>query len=98
MGDLVKIYYVFKPRAKNLHDWAGQVDLDKAKRLLTPVPLNACDYEVHDMFAVTWDGRIAACCYDIEARVGLTVDDILENGFSFRRFPCVETAGWGGAT
>ena len=95
IGDLVKIYWVFKPRQQNMHDWAGQVDVKKINERFLRMPGTPCDYEIHNMFAVTWDGRIAACCYDIEARTPLTVDDVLDRGFSFRKISLCDRCGLG---
>jgi DNA-dependent RNA polymerase auxiliary subunit epsilon len=108
IGDIVKIYYVFQPKPQNMHDWAGQVNIDKYKKnyvrrqvknfvrrqvnidnykknFVSPIPDTPCDYEKHNMFAITWNGGIAACCYDVEGRVSLTVDDVLERGFVFKK-------------
>jgi hypothetical protein len=85
VGDIIDIVSTWQPKRTQLHDWAGQVDLGTlapAKPL--PVAREACDYETKDMFAVTWDGRIAACCYDIEGRVGLSIEDVLATGFRFK--------------
>lgn len=84
MGDIVRIRGVWKPKRPYFHDWAGQVKIKPRQVAELQVPERPCDYATHDMFAVTWDGRIAACCYDIEARTGMTVDDVLANGFAFR--------------
>ncbi len=84
IGDIVKVLGVWKPRKEYLHDWAGQVDVSRFDVIARAVPSSPCDYDTHNMFAVTWDGRIAACCYDIEARTSLTIDDVLRDGFSFR--------------
>jgi hypothetical protein len=78
---IVAVNSLFVPSKKTLHDWAGQVEAKKYKK--QPVT-NPCDYELHNMFAVLWDGMIAACCYDSEGLVGLSVDDVLERGFEFR--------------
>lgn len=85
IGDIVHVSGAWEPRRDQMHDWAGQVDLSRLKLPPAPVPDRPCDYQLHDMFAVTWDGRIAACCYDIEGGVGLTVDDVLASGFGFRQ-------------
>ena len=85
VAGIVNVLDVWKPRSEFMHDWAGQVDISRKKRAPKPQPpTKPCDYQTHDMFAVTWDGRIAACCYDSEGLVELTVDDILANGFEFR--------------
>lgn len=84
VGDVANLLGIWTPTRENLHDWAGQVDLSKYKLAQESVPDHPCDYNTNNMFAVTWDGRVAACCYDIEARVGLTVDDVLDGGFLFR--------------
>ena len=94
-GDLVKIYSVFKPKRKWLHNWAGQVEIKKLNNNFLLIPDYPCDYETHNMFAITWEGKIAACCYDIEGRVLLTVDDILNGGFSFRKISLCEKCGLG---
>ncbi len=85
VGDIIDIVSTWQPKRSQLHDWAGQVDLGPlaaVERL--PVMQEPCDYESKDMFAVTWDGRIAGCCYDIEGRTGLSIDDVLTNGFRFK--------------
>jgi len=81
---ILEILYFWEPKKGNFHDWAGQVDLPawKATQPAAP-PQQACDYELEHMFAITWDGRIAACCYDIEAQTGLSIDDVISNGFVF---------------
>ena len=58
-------------------------------------PKGPCDYATHNMFAVTWDGKLAACCYDIEGRTGLSVDDALENGFAFQEISLCATCRLG---
>lgn len=83
VGDIVPVLDVWEPRAPHLHDWAGQVDMTRFGLAVAEAPRQACDYARHDMFAVTWEGRIAACCYDIEGG-SLTVDDVLRDGFAFR--------------
>lgn len=84
IGDIVKIQGVWKPKRQNWHDWAGQVDMKRFRLSEPDLPKGPCDYETHNMFAITWDGRIAACCYDIEGRTGISIDDVLEKGFAFR--------------
>ena len=84
IGDIVKVAGIFRPTREYFHDWAGQVDMSRMKLDERPTPTAPCDYQLHNMFAITWDRRIAACCYDIEARTGVTVDDVLQNGFEFR--------------
>ncbi len=95
VGDIVRIRLVWKPTTQYFHDWAGQVDMSRFKLELLDVPDRRCDYYTNNMFAVTWDGRIASCCYDIEARVGLTVDDVLENGFVFHEISLCATCRLG---
>jgi len=86
VGDIVEVVHVWKPKPQYLHDWAGQVNMDKFKVLAIPQKCNKpCDYEIHNMFAITWDGKLAACCYDIEGRVLLSIDDVLSGGFIFRQ-------------
>jgi hypothetical protein len=83
VGDIVRVIDVWEPRPAHMHDWAGQVDTTRFR--LPPAgapPAEPCDYARHAMFAVTWEGRIANCCYDIEGGVR-TVDDILRDGFAF---------------
>jgi len=84
VGDIVKVRWLWSPRKGNFHDWAGQVDMSRFSLDPLDVPLDKCDYNKHNMFAVTWDGRIAACCYDIEGRVGQSIDDVLRDGYLFR--------------
>lgn len=95
IADIVGIHYVWTPRKGNFHDWVGQVEMSRFKLPPLPEPEVDCDYNTHDMFAVTWDGRIAACCYDSEGRVGLTVDDVLDNGFTFREISLCKTCRLG---
>jgi hypothetical protein len=84
IGEIVDVRWVWTPRRGNFHDWAGQVDMKRFKLISSEKPMTPCDYATNNMFAVTWDGRLAACCYDSEGRVGLSVDDVLEDGFEFR--------------
>ena len=93
--EFVKVYWVFKPKPEYMHDWAGQVHVKRMNEKFLRVRPEPCDYETHDMFAITWDGRIAACCYDSEAGVSLTVDDVLADGFTFRRIGLCERCGLG---
>jgi Radical SAM superfamily len=82
---IVDVIGLFQPKPQNLHDWAGQVDVERYRApKRSGVPETPCDYQTHNMFAVTWDGMLAACCYDIEGNRALSVDDVLENGFEFR--------------
>ena len=84
IGDIVKVLGVWKPQPEYFHDWAGQVDMTKFNPVSLPLPGKPCDYQTDNMFAVTWDGRIAACCYDIEGSASLTVSDVLEHDFTFK--------------
>jgi hypothetical protein len=95
IGDLVDIGWVFKPTPDQLHTWAGQVHLERFNQKYLKIPDIPCDYQMHNMFAVTWDGKIAACCYDIEGRVSLSVDDVLNEAFVFRRISLCDTCGLG---
>lgn len=85
IGDIIDHVVVWQPKRQNLHNWAGQVNMEKFKLVDRPIPESPCDYEIHDMFAITWDGKLAACCYDIEGSVSLSIDDVLNAGFKFRR-------------
>ena len=88
LDGIIDILYFWEPKKGNFHDWAGQVELPswKVSQSSAPPlpPQQACDYELDHMFAITWDGRIAACCYDIEAQTGLTIDDVIGNGYVFK--------------
>jgi organic radical activating enzyme len=84
IGDLVRIRSVWKPKKGYMHDWAGQVEIKRSKRIEVEIPSRPCDYEEHNMFAIAWDGRIASCCYDVEARTGIHITDVLQCGFRFR--------------
>lgn len=84
IGDLVGIRSVWKPIKGLMHDWAGQVEVQASKRIEFELPSRPCDYEEHNMFAIAWDGRIASCCYDVEARTGIHIANVLEDGFKFR--------------
>jgi hypothetical protein len=84
VGEIVKVPWLWTPTKGNFHDWAGQVDMSQFKLPLLNKSDRPCDYETDNIFAVTWDGRLASCCYDSEGRVGLSVDDVLEKGFEFR--------------
>ncbi len=95
VGDIVRVHWVWTPRKGNLHDWAGQVDMSGFKLPPPDEPIARCDYEINNMFAVTWEGKLASCCYDIEGRVGLTVDDVLDNGFVFREISLCATCRLG---
>ena len=95
IGDIVRVGPIWTPKKGNFHDWAGQVDMSRFKLGPTEVPASSCDYDTHNMFAVTWDGRIAACCYDIEGRVGQSIDDVLKSGFVFREISLCRTCGLG---
>jgi hypothetical protein len=95
INDIVRVHCVWTPKKGNFHDWVGQVEMKRFKLPPEPVPTRICDYRRDDMFAVTWDGRIAACCYDIEARTGLLIDDVLENGFAFREISLCATCRLG---
>jgi hypothetical protein len=82
---IVRVLSVWTPKQKeHVHDWAGQVDMSRFKLPPRLIPDQPCDYNAHNMFAVTWDGRVASCCYDIEAGAGVSVDEVLQNGFVFR--------------
>lgn len=86
VGDIVKVIGLWKPKPDQLHDWVGQVDMDGYRMAGNPPPsARPCDYQVHNMFAVTWEGMLAACCYDIEGGVSLTIDDVLGGGYKFRQ-------------
>lgn len=101
IGDIAKVTWVFKPKPGYLHNWVGQVSL--AKYRIDPdlnIPLEPCDYETQKMFAVTWDGKLAACCYDIEGRTPYSIDDALDGKFTFQKVPMcpVCTLGRGDAS
>jgi hypothetical protein len=96
VGDIVRVIGTWKPKPEQLHDWAGQVDMDRYNVAGNPPPSRLpCDYQSHNMFAVTWEGMLAACCYDIEGGVSLSVDDVLRDGFSFREIPLCATCRLG---
>lgn len=88
IGDIVKVIGMWKPKPENLHDWAGQVDMSDYKMGgLPPATQRPCDYQIHNMFTVRWDGQLAACCYDSEGQVVRSVDDVLRAGFKFQPVP-----------
>jgi hypothetical protein len=88
VGDIVKVIGMWKPKPEYLHDWAGQVDMGDYKMAAPPPSAERpCDYQLHNMFTVRWDGKLAACCYDIEGQVPLSIDDVLREGFKFRAVP-----------
>ena len=93
--DIVRVRSVWTAKKENFHDWAGQVDMSRFKLPPRDIPKQPCDYNTHNMFAVTWDGKVAACCYDIEGQVGLSVDDVLANGFVFREISLCATCRLG---
>jgi len=95
VGNIVRVCGVWTPRKENFHDWAGQVDMSRFSLPPRPIPDQPCDYNTHNMFAVTWDGRVASCCYDIEGRSGLSIDDVLKNGFAFREISLCATCRLG---
>lgn len=95
VGDIVRVRWLWAPKKGHFHDWAGQVDMSKFELKPLAEPNGRCDYDTHNMFAVTWDGRLASCCYDSEGRVGLSVDDVLENGFVFREISLCATCRLG---
>lgn len=95
VGGIVRVRWLWTPTRGNFHDWAGQVDMTKFKLEPIQKPSCRCDYETNNMFAVTWDGRLASCCYDSEGRVGLCVDDVLQNGFEFREVSLCATCRLG---
>lgn len=95
VGDIIEIVETWQPKRSQLHDWAGQVDLGKLVPPMAPPVNSPCDYETNDMFAVTWDGRVAACCYDIEGRVGRTIEDVLEGDFTFQSISLCSTCQLG---
>jgi hypothetical protein len=82
VGDIVTVMDVWEPKPSQLHDWAGQVDMARFGLPVGAPPDEPCDYARHAMFAITWEGRIANCCYDIEGSAR-TVDDVLRDGFAF---------------
>lgn len=88
IADIIPIIWSWQPKRDQLHDWAGQVNLDKlAPCGVPPASMKPCDYESQDMFAVRWDGGLAACCYDIEGGHPGDIAQVLEKGFEFRRIP-----------
>src|SRR5208282_2256790 len=95
IGDIVQVTCMWTPRKGSFHDWAGQVDMTRFKLKPLEYPGIPCDYNTNSMFAVTWDGRLASCCYDSEGRVGLSVDDVLEKGFAFREVSICATCRLG---
>jgi len=84
LNGILEIIHFWEPKTESFHDWAGQVVLPSWK-ITQPAspPKEDCDYKLDHMFAVTWDGRIAACCYDIEGQTGLRVEDIISNGYVY---------------
>lgn len=84
LSGIVAIHYFWEPKKGYFHDWSGQVELPSWKLSIPSAPpAGACDYELEHMFAVTWDGRIAACCYDIEAQTSLSIDYVIANGYVY---------------
>jgi hypothetical protein len=94
VGDIVQVIGVWEPKAADFHDWAGQVDMSRFELDVPEEPVDRCDYSKHNMIAVTWDGRVAACCYDIEAG-SITIEQVLEKGFSFREISLCATCKLG---
>lgn len=84
LSGLVGIISAWEPKPGFFHDWAGQIVLPKSRQGEKKERTVACDYETHNMFAIGWDGSIASCCYDVECSTGLSVDDVLRDGFSFK--------------
>jgi hypothetical protein len=75
----------FRPQRDQLHTWAGQVA--HGGRML---PVHAsegpgpCLFQRQEAAVVLWDGRISACCIDVEGQGALgTVDDYLANPGSY---------------
>ena len=97
IGKVVPIGATFQPKRRNLHDWAGQVDISRYRPdYVRKIPDAPCDYQLHNMFAVRWDGVLTACCYDIEGRAdGLSVRDVLEHGFAFERISLCDSCELG---
>ena len=91
IGDIVTIGSVWEPKKSKMHDWAGQVPIKGLQSCSTRAHSIPCDYEAHNMFAIAWNGKIAACCYDVEARAGLDVFDVLQYGFRFRKISICKT-------
>ena len=87
IGDVLKIINseTWVPKPENIHDWAGQVNVktlghyDFQEKIEKP-----CAFETGNAFCIKWDGRLAACCYDIEGMLPLTIDDVLAEGFKFQ--------------
>lgn len=96
LNGIVDIVSFGEPTSGSFHDWAGQISLQSSD-----CPANSmqatqpCDYELNNMFAITWDGRIAACCYDIEARTGSTIDDVVSNGYVFKQISLCKSCSLG---
>ncbi len=96
IDDIVPIVSSWVPKPENCHDWVGQVELKQFETKATPAKvLQPCDYENHNMFAVKWDGKLAACCYDIEGSDSISVDDVLADGFRFRRISLCDRCSLG---
>ncbi len=86
--DIIPVIYTFQPKREHLHDWAGQVKLEKLKPRGAPSTASGpCDYETQNMFVVRWDGVLTACCYDIEGGGLGDIRQVLQSGFEFKRIP-----------
>jgi len=85
-GEHVHIRRFFIPELVTLGTWAGQVGPPASP---TKEP---CIFERHEAFVVLWDGRLARCSMDSEAKESqLTIDDMLDGKrFPFRRIALCE--------
>lgn len=79
----------FRPRRDQLHTWAGQVTHGRGTLPVHPSEgPGPCLFQRQEAAVVLWDGRISACCIDVEGRGALgTVDDYLADPASYEFRP-----------
>jgi hypothetical protein len=80
---------VFDPRTSRMGTWAGQTGPAEAP------PGRPCIFERMPAFVVLWDGRISACCLDVEGqRMDLNVRSLLASGsYQYQPIPLCATCG-----
>jgi hypothetical protein len=80
---VVRINNVWDPQLSRIGSWAGQTGPSEL-----PIP-EPCIFERDKAMVILWDGRVSACCLDVEGqRQGLHIDHLLAGTeFRFERIP-----------
>lgn len=81
----LKVTDTFRPSNHTNHNWAGQVFNKRVKKQYGNLNIEPCIFEKENMFVVLWDGRVNACCIDVNGCDSrYTIDDLLKENSRYK--------------